>query len=214
MRDRYGARVAVGAAALLLGVLLGTTSDRLLPTLRDKAPPTQPEQRGNSISESGSRASLRISEAKETTASAEGRVALAATPIARRPREWGGMPAGNTDQVCPSADRCGLALGCRRGRCGACGTDADCAVGEVCVLEHCVRARFTECKSRDDCPAEQLCILSGVSPGPRGNEEMRAYCLPHSGSSGEVPVPPNPPGPQILPEIFPGRLLSTLRSEP
>jgi hypothetical protein len=98
----------------------------------------------------------------------------------------------SNEVLCQGEASCGLALACIDGRCGPCTADDQCAAGEACVLDHCVPAREAECRSASDCAPGELCVLSGYSAGPRGNEQMRAYCLSSSGGS-EAPegrVPP------------------------
>lgn len=98
----------------------------------------------------------------------------------RDPKEWQGMRVEREGQPpCSAADGCGLALACIEGRCAACRRDAECAKGEVCALDHCVRSERAECRSRSDCnESGAVCALSGYSGGDsRGNSEMRAYCL-------------------------------------
>jgi hypothetical protein len=85
--------------------------------------------------------------------------------------------------LCGEANHCGLAAACTEGRCGPCGTDSDCSANEACVLDHCVPRENVACRTRHDCPGEQLCALSGYSSDPRGNAEMRAYCLDSSGGT-------------------------------
>src|SRR5262245_16544198 len=59
----------------------------------------------------------------------------------RDPGEWQGMRVNLDSQAfCADKNGCGLAMACIDGRCGPCRTAGDCAEGEVCVLDHCVRA--------------------------------------------------------------------------
>lgn len=97
--------------------------------------------------------------------------------------EWQGMLVNATFQAsCDTSSRCGLAMACDAGRCGACSADAQCGTGEVCSMQHCVLASNAACRARGECPAGELCMLTGYSDDARGNGEMRAYC------SGSPPV--------------------------
>jgi hypothetical protein len=130
----------------------------------------------------------------------------------RAPDEWQGMQIDSAEQpMCEASERCGLATACVTGRCGACRTDADCASGEACVLEHCLLATRIECRLRADCSEGELCVLSGISADARGNSEMRAYCqgridIVQSRQAYDdnqqarvgVPAPPRPVTPQGL----------------
>ncbi len=104
--------------------------------------------------------------------------------VPRDPNEWQGMRVDRAGQPpCSAADSCGLALACIDGRCSACRDDRECAGGERCVLDHCLRSEQVECRTRSDCSdPEALCALSGYSGGdPRSNAELRSYCLPPRG---------------------------------
>jgi hypothetical protein len=111
-------------------------------------------------------------------------------PSRRAAGEWQGMAIDpEATAPCDAVDACGLAMACIGGRCGACTGDDSCAPGEICALEHCVRAELASCKSRADCGADALCILGGTSPDPRGNAAMTARCLPAAGGiSDDVPT--------------------------
>jgi Cys-rich repeat protein len=88
---------------------------------------------------------------------------------------------------------CGMAMACLGERCGPCGTDADCASGEVCVLEHCLLREHVACRHQADCGGE-MCILSGYSADVRGNADMRAECLSKfAATEDEALAPPPPP---------------------
>ena len=118
--------------------------------------------------------------------------------------------------TCERSEQCGLAAACREGHCGPCRADADCAAGESCALDYCVKRESMSCRSRRDCPADELCILSGISPDARGNAEMRSYCAGSSGSAGpplERLVEPGPPRPPIKPPVDPQDLLDSLAVE-
>jgi hypothetical protein len=111
----------------------------------------------------------------------------------RAPGEWQGMLVSLTRQAtCETSDRCGLAMACRQGRCGACVWDHDCTQGEVCVLDHCVLEYLAECRTRRDCSNGEYCVLSGYSVGVRGNARMRAYCLSTDGPSAASEEDPSP----------------------
>ncbi len=115
-------------------------------------------------------------------------------------------------QVCSASSNCGLALACKEdGFCGPCESDAECAAGERCVLDHCLLAENVHCASRRQCAADELCILSGYTPVGRANAEMRSFCNPSSGGQEQVemdaietesehwdPAPPTPVSPQEL----------------
>ena len=104
--------------------------------------------------------------------------------VARPEGEWQGIPVCGPYPPCERADGCGLALACLDGTCGACTSDAQCAAGEGCALDHCMPAANVQCRTRSECGGDALCILSGITGGTaRGNEDMRAYCLSPSGGS-------------------------------
>jgi hypothetical protein len=95
----------------------------------------------------------------------------------RAASEWQGMLVNTTFQAsCDTSSRCGLAMACHAGRCGACTQDAQCGSGEVCSMQHCVSAPNAACRARSDCPISELCMLTGYSDDARGNGDMRAYC--------------------------------------
>lgn len=99
--------------------------------------------------------------------------------------EWQGMLVDlDAQPPCEESGDCGLARACLNERCGPCTRDEQCAPGELCALDHCVRQDLATCRTRRDCAAGILCILSGYSADPRANEQMRAYCLnPEGGAS-------------------------------
>jgi hypothetical protein len=109
--------------------------------------------------------------------------------------EWQGMLVNlNAQPPCDGPALCGLARACKNGKCGPCELDADCATGESCVLDHCVRSENVGCRRRADCGPRSTCILSGYSAGVRGNQNMRAYCVAlESGAKHGSPVPGAPP---------------------
>lgn len=97
----------------------------------------------------------------------------------RDPDEWQGMLINMSFRArCQDSAGCGLALACREdGLCGPCVSDVECAVGEACVLQHCILGSYVECRYRRDCRGgEEMCILVGEEGGPRGNEGLRAIC--------------------------------------
>ncbi|MEO6599401.1 MAG: hypothetical protein ABIQ16_05975 [Polyangiaceae bacterium] len=94
----------------------------------------------------------------------------------RDPGEWDGMPVSLQGPPCEESQYCGLALACVSQMCVACSADADCAAGEGCVVDHCLKNELISCHSFRDCPGA-LCILSGFTGGTaRGNEDMTSYC--------------------------------------
>jgi hypothetical protein len=99
--------------------------------------------------------------------------------------EWQGMLVSATLRpYCESSELCGLAGACLENLCGPCRADAQCASGEVCVLDHCLLAANVTCRSRRDCSDGAPCVLSGFSPDPRGNGQMKSWC---NASRGGVP---------------------------
>jgi hypothetical protein len=106
----------------------------------------------------------------------------------RDPKEWQGMLVDLTVMPpCVVSSDCGLAMACQGGKCGPCEIDAECARGEVCVLDHCVMEGKATCRSVKDCQEDELCILSGYDATPRSNQEMRSYCNPNTGGREEKP---------------------------
>lgn len=113
---------------------------------------------------------------------------------ARPAGEWQGMLVNlNVAPPCDGPGLCGMARACRNGRCGPCGSDAECALGESCVLDHCVRSANVRCRHRADCGPDSTCILSGYSNGVRGNEDMRAHCLAIKSGADRLPTAPRTP---------------------
>lgn len=103
----------------------------------------------------------------------------------RDPDEWQGMLV-DTDAKppCESITGCGLGRACKDGVCVACERDTDCGPTETCVLDHCVLKDLATCRSRSDCARGSMCLLSGYTAKPRGNEEMRSFCVdPASGAA-------------------------------
>jgi hypothetical protein len=122
---------------------------------------------------------------------------------ARPPGEWQGMLVDmNASPFCESTSACGLAQSCRSGKCVACEADTDCAEGEQCVLDHCLKKTLVGCRSRSECRGQSLCVLSGYSSGLRGNEDMRSFC--NDNRSG---APRGPAGPAVAPAPDPRKSL-------
>ncbi len=112
----------------------------------------------------------------------ERRTIGASDPLPRDEGEWQGMLVDQSIRAaCDTTARCGLAMACVEGACGACVTDDECGAGEACVLDHCVPERNVECRTRHDCRGEELCVLSGYSDDLRGNGSMSAFCRPMDG---------------------------------
>lgn len=132
----------------------------------------------------------------------------------RDAREWQGMPIDVTRMpYCESSAQCGLARACVDAKCGPCRSDADCAPGEACVLNHCVIARLVGCRRQSECGAKISCILTGYTTDPRGNGGLSAICL----TPDRVPEqkPPDYPPSAYIPE--PSRMTAFqehLRSQP
>ncbi len=108
--------------------------------------------------------------------------------------EWQGMLVNLSVQpYCTDSAHCSLARACKAAHCTACESDTECASGELCVLDHCVRADDTHCRHKSDCSGDSLCVLTGYSHGNRGNEDMEAKCLDlRSGAKSRPPLPPTP----------------------
>lgn len=101
--------------------------------------------------------------------------------------EWQGMLVFETELTpCARLDACGLARACVDGRCEGCLTDKECAPREQCVLDHCVRTENVGCRRKADCPGDEACVLSGYTPSTRGNEDMKAECVPTTGTRRAV----------------------------
>jgi hypothetical protein len=129
-------------------------------------------------------------------------VAKAQTPPkSRDPAEWQGMPLDPSTMPgeCGGPRTCGLALACVESRCMPCERDADCAPGESCAVQHCVLTRLSDCRSRRDCASGELCVLSGYSADPRGNADMRSYCLAPQGGIRRADVVPYKPNSRPYP---------------
>lgn len=105
--------------------------------------------------------------------------------------EWDGMLVNlNVTPPCESPSGCGMARACKGGKCQPCVYDVECAPGETCVLDHCVKTENVSCRRRTECPEGSICLLSGYSNGVRGNENMKAYCV--ASASGEQRSPSRP----------------------
>jgi hypothetical protein len=108
---------------------------------------------------------------------------------ARPQGEWQGMLVDLAVQPpCLDSSPCGLARACIQGVCTACSVDSDCAAGESCVLDHCVKNERVQCRSTKDCSDEGTCILSGYSSDPRGNSDMSSRCIARLGGSNKSSV--------------------------
>lgn len=108
----------------------------------------------------------------------------------RPPSEWQGMLVNlNLTPHCDSSALCGLARACKDAKCMPCEQDGECADGEACVLDHCVRRELVTCRRSANCLAKEVCILSGYSNLPRGNEGMRAICVDPAGGTATLPQP-------------------------
>lgn len=124
----------------------------------------------------------------------------------RNEAEWQGMIA-ERDDVWPCIEgACTKARACIEGQCLPCAADSECSESELCVLGSCVPESQVECQQKDDCADEDaFCVLSGyTSLDPRGNSDMRAYCLrPVGGSPDKAPREHQP-----LPQEEPARIAS------
>jgi hypothetical protein len=103
----------------------------------------------------------------------------------RDPSEWQGMLVEMSVRAyCEDSASCGLAAACVKNLCGPCESDSDCAPREVCVLDHCLKRDNVRCRRRRDCASrDEYCLLTGFSPDPRGNGEMRAICQSERGGT-------------------------------
>jgi hypothetical protein len=103
-------------------------------------------------------------------------------PVAVIPNDGG---TGETRQICEQSNQCGLALACQGGFCGACSSDADCADGEGCALQICLRLPYIGCRSNADCSGPTShCISNGYTGGhPRANEATVTRCLAIGGGA-------------------------------
>jgi len=209
--------VALAAIVLALGFGLGREARR---------PPTAKAARERAgVRTPDWRELERVRGADESPASAASEPApptltgpgAASAPVyhARPADEWQGMAVNEAMQAtCDTSMRCGLAMACHEGRCGACTADADCAGGEVCALDHCVKQELAACRHRSDCEGAALCVLSGYSPDARGNGDMSATCRADGG--GTAPAAPEQVArPETRPAapaaVDPAALLASLR---
>ncbi len=109
----------------------------------------------------------------------------------RPPGEWDGMLVNmNLSPPCESKGGCGLARACKEGRCVACEADPDCEVGEVCVLDHCIRGDNVACRRKADCGGRSFCVLDGYSVGLRANESMHSRCVDPLSGAASMAAPP------------------------
>jgi hypothetical protein len=112
----------------------------------------------------------------------------------RPAEEWQGMLVNlNITPPCNSSTDCGLARACLQGVCMPCDADADCGSGEACVLQHCIQQESVECRRAADCDSDSKCVLSEYSNQPRGNEDVRAYCVSNFSGAAYGPVAPAEP---------------------
>ena len=179
---RLGLQIALVGALAAAGWLLGRATHEQPPV-----PIVSPQQRPVTVTQ---------------PALPEVAVQHAAAPVDRlHPRptdEWQGMLVDLTQrQYCEASSYCGLALACLDDQaCGPCSVDAQCASGEVCVLDHCVQSANAACRTRADCAAagdDAMCILSGLTGGePRGNGDMRSYCQTSAGGLAQDHDAPDP----------------------
>jgi hypothetical protein len=201
-------RPLIAAAVLLAGLLIGWGARRMV---------AEPRGDGRGVA-SGVRPVRMTSRSPAAEDPVGGEIGMALTsglPLyhERPAGEWQGMPVNVTEQpACETAATCGLAMACNAGRCGPCSSDSACNVGETCVLDHCVRRELASCHARRDCAADEMCVLSGYSPDPRGNGEMKATCLAPRGGTEPPPVEPaaEPPVKLTDDSVMPGDLLESL----
>lgn len=213
------ATIAVSALMFLAGRFLGARTTRSFP--QDSVVPSTPVNQapGRSVPRSGE-----PSRSAENSAVVRQEDVVLPPPLVRvrvrtlhprAPDEWQGMLVDlSMMAVCAETARCGLAMSCRpTGTCGPCVHDADCASGELCVLDHCLRRSLAHCRSRRDCATGALCVLSGYSSGPRGNEETTADCIAGRGGTPQVPQtqPLIPDSARHHPAVDPTGLLESLR---
>jgi hypothetical protein len=134
----------------------------------------------------------------------------------RDPDEWQGMLVSkDRRQVCRTSSQCGMALACGTDQqCGPCRTDSDCALGEGCVLDHCLPVAAIACHRRRDCPGQEtICVLSGLSSDSRGNGAMKSECIATTGGR-EVPTGEAHYEPAGEPPVSPTTLLDSLHPKP
>jgi hypothetical protein len=119
----------------------------------------------------------------------------------RAPEEWQGMLIDVAVRPpCEKSSLCQLALACVDGTCGPCSESSDCAVGEVCVLDHCLERARVECTRAKDCADGELCIVQSEGSDSRrdvrGNLFLKSTC-----TSGGI-VPGRPQNYDEEPEIY------------
>jgi hypothetical protein len=175
-----------GAALLTLALVLGL---RGAPTVeaRAEAPRAPTEVFGRAAEEPQEGPAMASEGAAAASAKPKKELgaALPPRPASGRPEgEWQGMLIRADDTFPCLESVCGMARACIEERCVACGSDSDCGSGEACAMDHCVPAAQVECRRAADCgEPEAQCVLTGLTPGdPRGNRDLRAYCLSPSGS--------------------------------
>lgn len=123
----------------------------------------------------------------------------------RPPEEWQGMLVNlNITPPCNSSADCGLARACLEGVCMPCDADADCGAGEACALQHCIHQELIECRRAAECDPDSKCVLSDYSNQPRGNEDVRAYCVSDFSGAAYGPQAPKEPPPQDTRTSLPG----------
>ncbi len=112
----------------------------------------------------------------------------------RAPEEFQGFLVDTSDfQDCRTSSDCVEDLACKSGVCRPCAADAECAAGEKCALDHCLKAEDAGCQGRRDCKDGEMCILKRSSTGALGRGGLRSYCLPPTGGvsqADQVPVKP------------------------
>jgi hypothetical protein len=133
----------------------------------------------------------------------------------RDPEEWQGMPVDlNFNPPCHTSADCAFALACRDNHCGPCLSDEQCAIGEVCVLDQCLRRDNVTCRSRRDCPSGEKCMLTAYSPQLRNNQDLRSKCTqtlhPVFEPRPSNPVVPIPTTAPVHPDMQPSDLVKML----
>ena len=150
------------------------------------------------------------------------RVSVVRSFFPRDPNEWDGGLVPNSAEDMPECDvsaRCGMALACRSGRCGACTADEDCAPRERCALDRCLPRANVACTSRKQCTkVNELCLLTDdASPGPRANENLRSICWSSEHAPALRPqtreaTAPRPASPIPYNQVNADRMIEELRA--
>lgn len=207
-RTMKGASVALGVIGLGLWLGWASEDDGRRAAPKDRVMEVRAASR---VQQSPSLPAAPVAAASLTPASPP----LPAPVRGRLALEWQGMQVNPSMQAsCGTADGCGLAMACHGDRCGPCAADSECASGEICVLDHCLRHELAGCRSAADCGREERCLLSGYSSDSRGNADLRATCLPDRGGRIEVPEERNwAPVPGGRVPISPSDLLQSLDEE-